>query len=156
MSVLQSERPNSNIARINEQNLQNEVTLRLGNNKLRYCSEQRWILGPHHHHMLAVTKLSPENSDLDIAAQEIVFLTNANERLQEEISLKDQKYLELESRLKASQELEEIALAIVCLPLLSLPPLSVSPSSPPLCLSVSPSPFYLFLLIPLTLLCVGK
>jgi hypothetical protein len=35
----------SNIAKINQQNLENEVTLRLGNNKLRYCSEQRWILG---------------------------------------------------------------------------------------------------------------
>jgi hypothetical protein len=58
-------------------------------------------------------------------------LTTENERLQNEINFKDQKYLELEKSLKESQELEEIALAIVCSSLLLDPYLS------PLCLSLS-------------------
>jgi hypothetical protein len=49
-----------------------------------------------------------------------VILTTENEKLQHELLLKEQKCQELQTELKESQELKEIALAIVFLALLRL------------------------------------
>lgn len=54
-----------------------------------------------------------ENSDLDIAAEEILNLSTENEKLQNDLQLSEQRCQLLEKQLKESQELKEIALAIV-------------------------------------------
>ena len=54
-----------------------------------------------------------ENSDLDIAATEIFHLTNENMKLHHDLEISEQRCDHLEKQLKESQELKEIALAIV-------------------------------------------
>mmetsp|Transcript_6642 Transcript_6642/g.10887 ORF Transcript_6642/g.10887 Transcript_6642/m.10887 type:complete len:129 (-) Transcript_6642:217-603(-) len=75
------------IDKINEHGAANHVMLTLGSNKLVFAQNERWII---------------ENSDLDVAAAEILRLAEENENLKRINS-------ELSSRLEASNDTVEEA-----------------------------------------------
>lgn len=91
---------NENLTKIQQKITENSVRIQLGNNKLRYCDKKCWVL---------------ENNDLNIAANEIIKLTKENEKLHNELNIKDEEYIELENQLHETQQLKEIALTMVCL-----------------------------------------
>lgn len=110
------------ITHIIKNNLENNVTIKLGNNKLIYSNGKRWILGSlfslslflsYFIFILIYFYILIENSDLDVAATEIFNLTNENERLHNDLTITEQRCEMLEKQLKESQELKEIALALV-------------------------------------------